>query len=47
MLEYEGDGSWIEDTIAQIKQLLDQHSVPEYSENCDYCTYIQDIDSVV
>ncbi len=47
VLEYEGDGSWIEDTIAQIKQLLDQHSVPEYSENCDYCTYIQDIDSVV
>jgi len=27
--------------------LLDQDSVPEYSENCDYCTYIQDIDSVV
>ena len=47
VLEYKGDGSWIEDTIAQIKQLLDQDSVPEYSENCDYCTYIQDIDSVV
>ena len=41
VLEYKGDGSWIEDTIAQIKQLLDQDSVPEYSENCDYCTYIQ------
>ena len=47
VLEYKGDGSWIEDTIAQIKQLLDQDSVPDYSENCDYCTYIQDIDSVV
>ena len=47
VLEYKGDGSWIEDTIFQIKQLLDQDSVPEYSENCDYCTYIQDIDSVV
>ena len=47
VLEYKSDGSWIEDTIAQIKQLLDQDSVPEYSENCDYCTYIQDIDSVV
>ena len=47
VLEYKGDGSWIEDTIVQIKQLLDQDSVPEYSENCDYCTYIQDIDSVV
>ena len=47
VLEYKGDGSWIEDTIVQIKQLLDQDSVPEYSVNCDYCTYIQDIDSVV
>ncbi len=47
VLEYKGDGSWIEDTIIQIKQLLDQDSVPEYSESCDYCTYIQDVDSVL
>lgn len=47
VLEYKGDGSWIEDTIKQIKKLLDQDSIPDYSESCSYCTYIQDVDSVV
>lgn len=46
-LEYKGDGSWIEETILQIKELLNQDNVPNYSDDCDYCTYIQDVDSVV
>ena len=47
VLEYKGDGSWIEETILQIKELLNQDNVPNYSDDCDYCTYIQDVDSVV
>ena len=47
VLEYQGDGSWIEETILQIKELLNQDNVPNYSDDCDYCTYIQDVDSVV
>jgi hypothetical protein len=27
--------------------LLDQDIVPEYSTDCDYCTYIVDLDTVV
>ena len=47
VLEYKGNESWIEETIFQIKKLLDQDNVPDYSEDCDYCTYILDIDTVV
>jgi CRISPR/Cas system-associated exonuclease Cas4 (RecB family) len=47
VLEYKGNEHWIEETIFQIKELLDQDIVPDYSEDCDYCTYILDIDTVV
>ena len=47
VLEYRGNESWIEETIFQIKELLDQDNVPEYSKDCDYCTYILDLDTVV
>ncbi len=47
VLEYKGNESWIEDTIFQIKKLLDQDNVPGYSKDCDYCTYILDIDTVL
>ena len=47
VLEYKGNESWIEETIFQIKELLDQDNVPDYSEDCDYCTYVVDIDTVV
>ena len=47
VLEYKGNESWIEDIIFQIKKLLDQDNVPGYSKDCDYCTYILDIDTVL
>ena len=47
VLEYKGNESWIEETIFQIKELLDQDNVPDYSEDCDYCTYVVDVDTVV
>ena len=47
VLEYKGNESWIEETIFQIKELLDQDKVPDYSEDCDYCTYVVDVDTVV
>ena len=46
VLEYKGNESWIEDTILKIKT-LDQDNVPDYSIDCDYCTYILDIDTVL
>ena len=47
VLEYIGNSSWIENTIVEIKELLDQNSTPEFDEDCTYCSYIQDIESVV
>jgi CRISPR/Cas system-associated exonuclease Cas4 (RecB family) len=47
VLEYIGNSSWIENTIVEIKELLDQNSTPEFDADCTYCSYIQDIESVV
>lgn len=47
VLEYKGDDGWIESTLVDIKKLLDQNSVPDYTEICDYCNYIKDTGSVV
>lgn len=46
ILKYEGNSNWIEDSINNIKQLLDQDTIPEYTENCNYCTYLNDINSL-
>lgn len=46
VLEYRGEESWIESTIGEIKKLLDQHNIPDFTENCDYCTYTQEIISI-
>tara|TARA_Y100000389_G_C17366100_1_gene466399 strand:+ start:122 stop:859 length:738 start_codon:yes stop_codon:yes gene_type:complete len=46
VLEYKGEESWIESTIGEIKKLLDQHNIPDFTENCKYCTYTQDIISI-
>ena len=46
VLEYNGNASWIEETIFNIKTLLDQNSIPDYSENCAYCAYLQDVEAV-
>ena len=46
VLEYKGNDKWIEETIFNIKTLLDQNSIPDYSKNCAYCVYLQDIEAV-
>ena len=46
VLEYRGEESWIESTIGEIKKLLNQHNIPDFTENCKYCTYTQDIISI-
>ena len=47
VLEYKGNENWIEETIFELKKLLDQNNIPDYSEDCNYCTYIFDIGTVV
>jgi hypothetical protein len=37
IIPYEGDTSWIEDTIYRIKETLDKDVLPTPSETCEHC----------
>lgn len=39
LLPYEGNDSWIENILFDIKNCLMQSLIPSPSENCDYCAY--------
>ncbi len=39
LIAYEGDDSWVEGIIGEIKECLDSEKIPESGENCDYCDY--------
>lgn len=43
IIDYKGNDSWIEPTLKDIKKCLDSDKIPEYSEDCKYCKYIQDL----
>jgi CRISPR/Cas system-associated exonuclease Cas4 (RecB family) len=42
IIPYDGDDSWIEPTLAKISVCLRSPDVPEPSENCEYCQYIEE-----
>lgn len=39
IIKYEGDDSWVEPTLFEIKKCLDSNQIPSPSENCEYCHY--------
>jgi len=39
IIAYEGDCSWVEPTIYQIKKCLDSDQIPNPGEKCEYCEY--------
>jgi hypothetical protein len=39
LLPYEGDDSWVEETLLAIKTCLMNDALPEPSQSCDYCSY--------
>lgn len=39
LLPYEGNDSWVENILFDIKNILINDIIPEPSENCDYCSY--------
>ena len=41
IIPYEGNTSWIEPTLKEIHDLLNQNEMPLPSKNCDYCNYLQ------
>lgn len=39
LVPYEGDASWVDETLMQIKSCLDSNDIPASSDECDYCKY--------
>src|SRR6056297_908410 len=39
LIAYEGDDSWVEDTIFEIKETLEGDNIPDADPDCDYCKY--------
>lgn len=39
VLPYEGNDSWIEDILVNIKKTLESNKIPPANPDCDYCSY--------
>jgi len=39
IISYEGDDSWIESVIMDVKKCLDSDKIPGFGEKCQYCAY--------
>ena len=39
LIPYTGSDSWVEPTLLNLHQLLNQDEIPMHNENCDYCQY--------
>lgn len=45
LIAYKGDDSWVEKTIIEAHKCLNGNKIPNANPNCDYCNYIQAINS--
>lgn len=41
IIPYQGDDSWVEPTLHNIKDTLDSPHIPHADPNCDHCKYVQ------
>ena len=39
LIPYEGDDSWVEPTILEIKECLESNKIPSSGHNCEYCAF--------
>jgi hypothetical protein len=39
IIEYEGNDSWVEPILFEIKKCLDSEQIPSFSEKCEFCHY--------
>ena len=46
VLEYNGNDSWVENTILEIKKVLDNNSIPKGSQDCKICSFVNSINEV-
>ena len=46
VLEYKGSTEWVEDKIFEIKKVLDTQSIPQITEDCDTCSYVESVNEL-
>ena len=46
LIPYTGSDKWVEKTLADIKKCLDSETIPDYTEDCDYCKYQQKLKTI-
>lgn len=47
LIPYIGDDSWVEKTIMNIHNCLNSETVPNSSNECDYCQYVEAVKGVI
>lgn len=47
ILPYEGDDSWVENTLIQAKKCLDNQKIPLSGNDCDFCKYVKAINEII
>jgi len=45
LIPYTGNDSWVEKTIFNIYESLNQNKIPNKGQDCDYCSYIESVRS--
>lgn len=43
LIPYKGSDKWVEKSLNELHKLLNQNSIPEYGENCNFCNYQREI----
>ena len=43
VIPYQGDDSWVEQTLKDAYHCLNQGKIPPASPDCDYCSYLEAI----
>ncbi len=43
LVPYIGDDSWVDGTLADLKECLDSDAMPEPADDCDYCRYRESV----
>jgi hypothetical protein len=46
LIAYEGDDSWVEDTVKSAHACLNADDIPAAGDDCDYCAYVEAVGEV-
>ncbi len=47
VIPYQGNDSWVEESILQAHECLNQDKIPDSGQDCDFCAYSQEVSKVL